>query len=54
MPWGKKSTDHNTSGLTPAQKKTFKKISTDVNQEAKRRLQKNRKAQSNDGNEKSR
>jgi len=50
MPWGFKNTGSNQSGLTPSQKKRVNRIVTDVSQEAKRRVQKNVKANNQEGN----
>jgi hypothetical protein len=49
MPWGNKSEGHNTRGLTPQQKQTYNKTVAEINQEAKRRVQQNRKATNRDG-----
>lgn len=51
---GKKSTGHDQSGLTPAQKKTHNRIVRDVTEAEKTRLQKNVKATNKDGNKKAR
>lgn len=49
MPWGKKSEDHDTSGLSPKQKRTYNKTVAEINQEAKRRVQQERKTGNGDG-----
>lgn len=51
MPWGKKSTDHNTSGLSNQDKKHYNSTVAKINQEAKRRVQTQRKATNQDGNQ---
>lgn len=50
MPWGWANNARNQKGLTPEQKKQVNRITTDVNQEAKRRTQQERKATNQDGN----
>jgi hypothetical protein len=50
MPWGNKSEDHNQESLTPKQKKAVNRVTRQVNQEAKRRVQTRRHATNQDGN----
>lgn len=54
MPYGKMSEGHNTSGLSKQRKQAYNRTVADINQEAKRRIQKRVKATSQDGNKKSR
>jgi hypothetical protein len=50
MPWGKKSEDHDTSALSPSQRRSYNKKVAELNQEAKRRVQQVRKTTNRDGN----
>ena len=54
MPWGHKDKDHDVSRTDKQTANTVRRINADVNAEAKRRVQQNRKATSRDGNRKSR
>jgi hypothetical protein len=54
MPWGMRSEDHDTSGLSPKQKRTYNRTVANINQESKRRVQQNRKATNQDGNKRNR
>lgn len=50
MPWGNKSEDHDTSGLSKKDKQTYNTTVARINQGAKVLLQRNRKATNKDGN----
>lgn len=54
MPWGKKSVAHNQKGMSKKEKQAENSTDRAINQEAKRRLQQERPATSEDGNRRDR
>lgn len=50
MPYGEKHEAHNQKGKSPKAKKAINRLSSDINQEAKRRVVKERKTGKYDGN----
>lgn len=50
MPYGNQHEAHNQKGKSPEARRAVNRLSADVNQEAKRRVQQDRKAGKYDGN----